>query len=195
MLVKSINNRVQDVSQWTYIFIEHKVNVKICKFRDTPCSRIIVCILFHKRRYKRNIYFFYLVIRRTTYLKRTQSCNYYLLLTCVFDRLWLTKMLAKILIVCVAFVSTCIACEDTRFKPLATVKTSLKWAQDDFTITVFGDPDKYIPHSMYIGKSWYAHVWSKVRGPCSNSRLAVFFTSKFQRNIFWRLSNHGHKLW
>lgn len=44
------------------------------------------------------------------------------------------------------------ACEDAAFRPLEQAKTSARWARDGFRMSVSGDPDKYIPHSMYIGK-------------------------------------------
>jgi len=61
-------------------------------------------------------------------------------------------MLAKLATVCLALLSVGRACEDDKFTPLGTAKTSVKWTRDGFKLSIFGNPDKYIPHSMYIGK-------------------------------------------
>lgn len=71
-------------------------------------------------------------------------------------------MLVKIVIACFAIFSVCHACDDDRFKPLLTAKTSAKSANDDFTLSIFGNPDKYIPHLMYIGKQYRACSYSTI---------------------------------
>lgn len=80
--------------------------------------------------------------RSERYIERFDSIRY-----CAY-----VKMLAKIVIVCSAILSVGHACDDTNLQPLETAKASAKWARDGFKISMFGNPDKYIPHSMYISK-------------------------------------------
>ncbi|CAI6359335.1 unnamed protein product [Macrosiphum euphorbiae] len=61
-------------------------------------------------------------------------------------------MLTKIVIVCLGLLSVGRACDNNNLQPLETAKASAKWMQDGFKMSMFGNPDKYIPHSMYIGK-------------------------------------------
>lgn len=65
-------------------------------------------------------------------------------------------MYGETVVACVVALLTAVAgggaCEDGAFRPLEAAKTSARWARDGFTMSVSGDPDKYIPRSMYIGK-------------------------------------------
>lgn len=92
--------------------------------------------------------------------------------TVQYSRIYMEKIVAKskncyfgkrcrnmsskiVAVACFAlWTSACRACDDLgNFKHLKTAKASVKSARDGFEMSVFGDPDKYIPHSMYIGKS------------------------------------------
>lgn len=67
-------------------------------------------------------------------------------------------MLVKIAFLCFAFgLAASRACEDDKFTPLGTAKSSVKWAKDGFKMSIFGNPDKYIPQSMYISKYRHHH--------------------------------------
>ncbi|XP_050528826.1 spondin-1 [Daktulosphaira vitifoliae] len=56
----------------------------------------------------------------------------------------------KLILFCtlISFFSLCWSCED-RFTPLKIARTILKPEKNGFKISLFGNPDKYIPHSMY----------------------------------------------
>ncbi|KAL4103639.1 hypothetical protein QTP88_018995 [Uroleucon formosanum] len=59
-------------------------------------------------------------------------------------------MLAKIVIVCLGLLPVGQACENSNLQPLETAKKSVEWMHDGFKMSIFGNPDKYIQHSMYI---------------------------------------------
>ncbi|XP_050426277.1 spondin-1-like [Adelges cooleyi] len=58
------------------------------------------------------------------------------------------KTIINIVILCFALFVTCRGCEE-RFAPLETARAKLKSTQNGFKMSIFGNPDKYIPHSGY----------------------------------------------